>query len=683
MTSTQPTTSLSDLALPPTVPPSDIVHYGNFVSSEEADSVLNLLDDISEHDQHDLPDNDEEQVAVGWQVEGYERRRRAQRYSGALLEKHFGDMMDRVVNSVAAQQQRQWQQEKTAQDVPVVRRPTQLVVEEHQPDSRRSIAAAKSSSDETGGNYSVTTFESARVCRCPTPSECSCYVARVVLGPLPTTMSLNRPAVRDVECWDLASPHSAARVDMVPGSLTVKGGEVLREWRSRVDAVQNDNSASGAGKGSGRSVVLTFRCIDEQDDDDIHNMTQESPTTYSTLEDMPPLSDLLTIVVTTSPIKSNPSTELLQKTLETFHHAGPEFAYQCRKVIVCDGCRVLDDDDDNNKAEEEKKDDQQQQQQQQKRKISRKHSNVKQALRNGIATKGQAERYEEFKAALRKVCEDANNAADDGNDTEPSPFRNAEVVELSTRHGYGFALRHALRECVHTPYVCVIQHDRTFMRTTPMKSVVHAMMNDPERIKYVGCSMRSNLMYRDIFLGKYGKVAHQDLAKLVLRPPELRLDPTQYGPAVPVESIQVYGPHVNNIDKLQKNLQALAVNYRKSNQNKTSLEGPEGNFETHAQLTLTPTLFWYDNTHIVETAHYRDFVFNEKYRMVARGGFVEDKLSPVITKNVERLGLKDGHAKFGCYLLDDHSGLFFTGHLDGGAFITTSERGQMLSNMSK
>ena len=287
---------------------------------------------------------------------------------------------------------------------------------------------------------------------------------------------------------------------------------------------------------------------------------------------------------------------------------------------------------------------------------------------------------EEFKAALRQVCDDANNSST----ISPSPFRNAEVVELPTRHGYGFALRHALRHCVDTPYVCVIQHDRTFMGTTPMRSVVHAMMNNPDQIKYVGCSMRSNLMYRDIFLGKYGKSAHRDLAKLVLRPPELRLDPTLYGPAVPVESIQVYGPHVNNIDKLQKNLQALAVNYRKSNQNKTSSEGPSGTgSDGKHQLTLTPTLFWYDNTHIVETAHYRDFVFNEKYRMVARGGFVEDKLSPVITRSVERLGLKDGHAKFGCYLLDDHSGLFFTGHLDGGAFITSSERGQMLSNMSK
>mmetsp|Transcript_23427 Transcript_23427/g.67508 ORF Transcript_23427/g.67508 Transcript_23427/m.67508 type:complete len:506 (-) Transcript_23427:5-1522(-) len=505
-------------------------------------------------------------------------------------------------------------------------------------------------------------------------------------------MTMNKPAVRDVECWDLASPDAVGWVDMVPGSLTIKSGKVLREWRGRVDAVQEVGNANEKGNGTGangngRSVVLTFRCIKEQEED-MNEAAEQAQPTIPALDDMPPLSDLLTIVVTTSPIKSNPSTELLEKTLATFHHAGPEFAYECRKVIVCDGCRVLDDEVEEQKnggggdghgtakkAEPTAK-----------RKVSRKHSNVKQALRSGIATKDQAERYEEFKAALRKVCEGANDMSTDDspNDVPPSPFRNAEVVELPTRHGYGFALRHALRHCVHTPYVCVIQHDRTFMRATPMKSAVHAMMNNPDQIKYVGCSMRSNLLYRDLFLGKYGKAAHHDLPKLVLRPPELRLDPALYGPAVPVERIQVYGPHVNNVDKLLKNLQALAITYRKSNQNRTSLEGPSGtDGDGMHQLTLTPTLFWYDNTHIVETSHYRDFVFNEKYRMVARGGFVEDKLSPVITKSVERLGLKDGHAKFGCYLLDDHSGLFFTGHLDGGAFITPSERGQMLSNMSK
>jgi hypothetical protein len=64
--------------------------------------------------------------------------------------------------------------------------------------------------------------------------------------------------------------------------------------------------------------------------------------------------------------------------------------------------------------------------------------------------------------------------------------------------------------------------------------------------------------------------------------------------------------------------------------------------------------------------------------MVAKGGFVEDRLSPLITKSVERLGLKRGHAKFKCYLLDDHSGYYFTGHLDGGSFMNQNERDKLL-----
>ena len=55
-------------------------------------------------------------------------------------------------------------------------------------------------------------------------------------------------------------------------------------------------------------------------------------------------------------------------------------------------------------------------------------------------------------------------------------------------------------------------------------------------------------------------------------------------------------------------------------------------------------------------------------------GFVEDKLSPVIVRTIERFGLKEGHSRFGCYLLDDHSGLFFTGHLDGGSYFTAEQR---------
>lgn len=65
--------------------------------------------------------------------------------------------------------------------------------------------------------------------------------------------------------------------------------------------------------------------------------------------------------------------------------------------------------------------------------------------------------------------------------------------------------------------------------------------------------------------------------------------------------------------------------------------------------------------------------------MVARGGFVEDKLSPVLKRTVERLGLKEGHSRFGCYLLDDHAGVPFTGHLDGGSYITQAQRDELLA----
>ncbi len=243
-------------------------------------------------------------------------------------------------------------------------------------------------------------------------------------------------------------------------------------------------------------------------------------------------------------------------------------------------------------------------------------------------------------------------------------------MELEERQGYGFALRHALYHEVSTPYVCVIQHDRTFMRRTPMDEVVRSMMNKRNGdIKYVGINMRSNLTYRDIFNSKYGKEATAELIDMVIYPPELNLDS------------KVYGPHgssaagISAEGRIRKNLQSLAKSYLSNIQMRshTFKNVKDGKH----QLSLTPTLFWYDNTHIVETAHYRDYIFNPTYRMVARGGFVEDKVSPIIIRNVERLGLKEGHAKFKCYLLDDHSGYFFTGHIDGGSYMSASERNKV------
>jgi len=379
------------------------------------------------------------------------------------------------------------------------------------------------------------------------------------------------------------------------------------------------------------------------------------------------LPKLLTIIVTTSPIKSNPSTEVLEKTFNTFKFGGFEFAYKCKKVIICDGCRVLEEQQDEDlKTAEDKTGEVGKGTSVPK--VSRKHANFKQALRRGIVTVGQAKNYESFKSALKDICRKANVNV---KNSYPSPFQNTRVVELNERHGYGFALRHALRNEVSTPFVCVIQHDRTFMRTTPIEPVVQTMLDNKSFIKYVGMNMKSNLMYRDIYLSKYGKTACDELCKLVISPPQLALDSCIYGPE---------GSSIKNMqfqsESVKRNAYALAQTYKGTVQFLSNVEMTSKSEQKSGkhQLTLTPILFWYDNTHICETAHYRDFIFNPKEKHVKRGGFVEDKLSPVIFRHVEKLGLQQAHSKFGCYVLDDHSGFFFTGHLDGGSYMTVEEK---------
>lgn len=499
-------------------------------------------------------------------------------------------------------------------------------------------------SGEHASNFVVATFESSSPCQCKCKSEsnasCSCVVSQIPLRKS-AVQHLNRPKRRHANCWDLESPDHCTDVHMAPRSLLVKTDDCLENWRTRVSAGPEDEESV---------LVIRFYSLpgkqamaknEDQRDDFGYIPTNVDPIDRS--GPMPPLEDLLTIIVTTSPIKSNPSTELIERTMETFIHAGPEFAYKCRKLFVCDGVRRQDDETE---------------------KVSRKHANEKQAMRNGIVNTGQADNYQLFKQALRKLCEAAS---------ETSPFHNAAVEELEIRQGYGFALRHALRHCVSTPYVCVIQHDRTFMRPTPLKETMHAMWNHP-KIKYVGMSQRSNLMYKDIVLQKYGRAAGNELGEMTLRVPELCVDASKYGPDSESTDAMIYTSQA-----LQDNVKAIAHTYRKSAQ---YLEQEQCVEPGKHQVTLTPTLFWYDNTHICETAHYRDFVYHEPYKMVAKGGFVEDKLSPVLKRTVERLGLKEGHSRFGCYILDDHSGVIFTGHLDGGSYMTASGRQALLKSRS-
>lgn len=596
----------------------------NVLSAEEADMLSNAIDN---------------QHFGKWCPEGFDRRNRVQRYSGKDMEDHFGWVFDKICGA-------------SDQASISLRRPLELVITEHTPSSCRSI---------------VNTFDQRELCSCQQQQQqCQCYVAQLTLVNN-TIYSIEKPVERDLECWDLEEP--AKTILLEQNGVIIKTGESLWEWRGRISDITDakscdevNSSNKGWKKGqkklahsNKRSVTLSFRGILPPEPPSISKQ-MESCSLTDEIKQQIPLAKLLTIIVTTSPIRSNPSTELLERTFDTFQFAGNEFAYECPKVIVCDGCRVLEDGTDANTHSDEKKDDDPP-------KITRKYANVKQTLRNGIATQDQAKNYTEFKKRLHKLCADSQNTQ--------SAFCNTTVVELEERHGYGFALRHALYNVVDTPYVCVIQHDRTFMRPTPIQEVVSAMKSR-EEIKYVGMSMKSNLNYFDIFSSKYSRRACAELRTMIVRPEELNIGENGYGPNGHSIANMVEPP-----SQKRRQLRDVArETYKASHQNIVYEEWVESmsnrgvNQDGFHQLSLTPTLFWYDNTHIVRTEHYRDFIFNPTFKMVARGGFVEDKLSPVMIRSCERLGLKDGHAKFGCYILDDHSGDVFTGHLDGGSYNT-------------
>ncbi|KAL3916245.1 MAG: hypothetical protein SGILL_005265 [Bacillariaceae sp.] len=465
-----------------------------------------------------------------------------------------------------------------------------------------------------------------------------------------------------INCWDLKLPkerHTASWV-MPQAALIVKRREFLYEWRSRIVKIlakaspKSDSEHSIKSDADENAILVKFYNLPKEVFADSESIESPEfgyvPTPASREEERrrrsmprPPIEELLTILVTTSPIKSNPSAELFERVFETFPMGGHDFAYKCRKVIICDGARQRDDS------------------------TTQKYSNTKQAMRHGLVTE-QNVNYDLFKKNLRELCQEAEGL------DPPSLFSNTTVHELESRHGYGFALRHALRECIETPYVIVIQHDRTFMRPTPIEEALDAMWNH-SNIKYIGMSMRSNLCYRDHFNGQYGRAYMDEMAECILRPPELLIDASCYGPDSESTEKMEYGSK-----KLQDNIAALIETYKKCHQN---IEYEEW-LETHPlppskhQLSLTPTFFWYDNVHICETKHYRDFIFDPRYKMVVKGGFVEDKLSPVMKKTVERLGLTEGHSRFGCFLLDDHSGMFFTGHLDGGSFLDSSTREKLM-----
>lgn len=275
------------------------------------------------------------------------------------------------------------------------------------------------------------------------------------------------------------------------------------------------------------------------------------------------ISDLLTVVITTSPTPSAPSTELISAVLKSF--TGHCIALvECRIVVVFD------------------------------------HYDQVVAvprLKRGQVSIEQAEAYAEYKRNVKELVNrtylpvtseqpaswmssqvEAESGSPMGNsgrnfvtvDIMATADHQVTFVEPHRRLGFGLAVRTALRTAA-TPYVWIHQHDWTLELPVPILPMLEVM----ERSK------------DDSFAP----------VRYICLPSCRTLD-------------YATSNHVTRYPKLNELTQRL----------KREFDTSSGEV-----VSLTPMFFWHDKPHIANRSHYLATVFPSRLSMV-RGAFIEDSI---------------------------------------------------------
>ena len=169
----------------------------------------------------------------------------------------------------------------------------------------------------------------------------------------------------------------------------------------------------------------------------------------------PLAEDLITVVITSSPVRSNPSTRMLRECLASLDRNGG--LSRCRKLIMCDGFKV-------------------------RRRSQRKL---------GVVTDDESMLYRDYVLQIARLCR------------EHDDFRRTRVVRLARRQGSAFAIREALSQA-RTPFVLIVPHDCVIARPVRLEAVAGAMQAHPERIHYAKLLGPSTTKYADAVLSQYG-----------------------------------------------------------------------------------------------------------------------------------------------------------------------------------
>ncbi|KAK4221539.1 hypothetical protein QBC38DRAFT_491856 [Podospora fimiseda] len=304
--------------------------------------------------------------------------------------------------------------------------------------------------------------------------------------------------------------------------------------------------------------------------------------------------DLVTLVITTSPTPSAPSTELLEQITNAFRK-------HCPALTKCCVIMVIDTYD---------------------------HVSNTARLKKGHVTAEGAAGFAKYKANAKKFIlweyappgtvydEDqfttSTELAEFGSvgyghqdnsvtlSVTKTPDGRITFIEPWQRLGFGLAVRSALR-LTKTPYVWIQQHDWALISDIPLTSLLHIMQKNPKP---------------------------DDLETQSIRPP------INY---VCFPSIRMIRYATSDHVMQYSALRALTQLYK---QTFSVTYGGET-----AQIPLTPMFFWHDKPHIAATEHYLNVVFPNRI-VVPRGAFIEDTVG-----HRARTEMKDGEwKKWACWL---------------------------------
>ncbi|KAK3991463.1 hypothetical protein QBC44DRAFT_323117 [Cladorrhinum sp. PSN332] len=312
--------------------------------------------------------------------------------------------------------------------------------------------------------------------------------------------------------------------------------------------------------------------------------------------------DLVTLVITTSPTPSAPSTELLEQITTAFRKHCPSLA-KCRVILVIDTYDRVSGTARLKKGHVTAEG---------AATFAKYKANAMSFILREYAPVGTV--YDESEFSVSTELAEYGSAAYGHQDNAvtlsvaKTPDERIIFIEPRQRLGFGLAVRSALR-LTATPYVWIQQHDWALISDVPLNPLLRIMRQDSKPA--VGYD--------------------ENWETQSTRPP------VSY---VCFPSIRMIRYATSDHVMQHSALRALTQLHKQT----FSVPSETGSGET-VQVPLTPMFFWHDKPHLAATEHYLNVVFPNRI-VVPRGAFIEDTVG-----HRARTEMKDGEwKKWACWL---------------------------------